>query len=95
MASAESARSDPETLAERLGIPQETVRRHLQRLLDADQCERTGDGYRVPARVLARPPFVQYMLDNQSHLHRLYSGLTDFGVLSEWEREVVALRGAA
>lgn len=83
------------TLAERLGIPQETVRRHLQRLLDADQCERTGDGYRVPARVLARQPFVQYMLDNQSHLHRLYSGLTDFGVLSEWEREVVALRGAA
>lgn len=83
------------TLAVRLGIPQETVRRHLQRLLDADQCERTGYGYRVPARVLARPPFVQYMLDNQSHLHRLYSGLTDFGVLAEWEREVVSLRGAA
>jgi predicted transcriptional regulator len=83
------------TLSERLGIPQETVRRHLQRLLDADRCERREDGYVVPGRVLARPPFVQYMLDNQSHLHRLYVGLADFGVLSEWEREILALRGAA
>ncbi|WP_296600631.1 hypothetical protein [Phenylobacterium sp.] len=85
----------PATLSERLGIPQETVRRHLQRLLDADRCERKEDGYIVPGRVLARPPFVQFMLDNQSHLHRLYTALSDFGVLAEWEREVVALRGAA
>jgi hypothetical protein len=35
------------------------------------------------------------MLDNQSHLHRLYAGLADFSVLSEWEREVLAVRGAA
>jgi hypothetical protein len=35
------------------------------------------------------------MLDNQSHLHRLFAGLADFGVLSEWEREIIALRGAA
>jgi DNA-binding Lrp family transcriptional regulator len=83
------------TLADRLGIPQETVRRHLQHLIDADRCERKEDGYLVPARVLARAPFVQYMLDNQSHLHRLFAGLADFGVLSEWEREILALRGAA
>ena len=83
------------TLARRLGIPQETVRRHIRRLLDADQCERNGDGYVVPARILARPPFVQFMLDNQSHLHRLYAALADFGVLTEWEREIIALRGAA
>jgi DNA-binding transcriptional ArsR family regulator len=82
-------------LADRLGIPQETVRRHLQRLTEADQCERKEDGYLAPARVLARAPFVQYMLDNQSHLHRLFTGLADFGVLSEWEREILALRGAA
>lgn len=82
-------------LSARLGIPQETVRRHLQRLQNADRCERIEDGFRVPARVLARGPFVQFMLDNQSHLHRLFVQLADFGVLSEWEREVVALRGAA
>jgi len=83
------------TLSQRLGIPQETVRRHLNRLAKADQCERVEDGYVVPGRVLARETYVQYYLDNQSHLHRLYSGLADFGVLSEWEREILRLRGAA
>jgi len=82
-------------LAERLGIPQETVRRHLLRLLKDDRCERNEIGYLIPARVLARPPVVRFMQDNQSHLHRLFTGLADFGVLSEWEREVLALRGAA
>ena len=47
------------------------------------------------ARILARPAFVQYMLDNQSHVHRLFASLADFGVVFEWEREVQALRGAA
>ena len=85
----------PTALSARLGIPLETVRRRLQRLVDADQCERMEDGYVVPARILARPPFIQYVLDNRSHVHRLYVGLADFGVLSEWERDVLALRGAA
>jgi predicted transcriptional regulator len=85
----------PTALSQRLGIPTETVRRHLQRLVAADQCERNEDGYVVPARILARPPFVRYMLDNRSHLHRLYAGLADFGVLAEWEREILTLRGAA
>jgi DNA-binding Lrp family transcriptional regulator len=83
------------TLAERLGIPQETVRRHIHRLVESGKCERSGNGCIIPARVLARPPFVQYMLDNQSHLHRLYAALGDFGILAEWERQVLALRGAA
>lgn len=85
----------PAALAERLGIPHETIRRHLQRLMADERCERTRHGYRVPGRVLAREPFVRHMLDNQSHLHRLFVQLADFGVLSEWEREVVPLRGAA
>ncbi|WP_293676879.1 hypothetical protein [uncultured Phenylobacterium sp.] len=82
-------------LSERLGIAQETVRRRLARLLQEDRCERVNDGYIVPSRILAREPFVQFMVDNQSHLHRLFAGLADFGVLSEWEREILALRGAA
>ena len=83
------------TLSARLGIPQETVRRHLNRLIKQDRCERAGEGYLAPSRVLARQPFIQFMMDNQSHLARLYSGLADFSVLSEWEREILALRGAA
>ena len=75
------------TLAGRLGIPSETVRRHLKRMLDADLCERTDDGFIVSSRILARDPFVQYMLDNQTHMHRLFLGLAELGVTSEWERE--------
>lgn len=82
-------------VAQRLGIATETARRHIQRLLDDDRCERKGDGFFVPARVLAREPFVQFMLDNQSHLHRLYSGLADFGVLTEWDHQILSFRGAA
>jgi len=83
------------TLAERLGMAHETIRRHLLSLAADDRCERNEDGYIVPARVLAREPFVRYMVDNQSHLHRLFAQLSDYGVLSEWERQVAALRGAA
>src|SRR5678815_4986971 len=32
------------TLSERLGIPHETVRRRLARLVAADRCERVGEG---------------------------------------------------
>ncbi len=74
-------------LADRLGIPSETVRRHLKRMLDADLCERTDDGFIVTSRILARTRFVQYMLDNQTHMHRLFLGLAELGVISEWERE--------
>lgn len=83
------------TIAQRLGIAPETVRRHLRRLANDDLCERNEDGYVVSARILARPGIVGFMLDNQSHMHRLFASLADFGVLSEWEHEVQALRGAA
>ena len=83
------------SISEQLGIPQETVRRHLIRLVQVDRCERAEDGYLVTSRQLAREPFIQFLMDNQSHLHRLYAGLADFGVLSEWEREILTLRGAA
>lgn len=85
----------PATLAERLGIPHETIRRHLARLLADDRCERNETGYVVTARILARGPFVHYMTDNRSHLQRLFAQLSEYGVLSEWERQVRALRGAA
>lgn len=85
----------PAALSERLGIPPETVRRHLRRLTKSGLVERKEDGFVVPAQVLARPPLIQCMVDNQSHLHRLYAGLAEFGVLAEWEREILALRGAA
>lgn len=83
------------TLAERLGIPQETVRRRLGRLMATGNCEKTPDGYLVPSRALAQDAVIRLMVDNKSHLYRLFGTLAEFGVLSEWESEVTRLRGAA
>jgi hypothetical protein len=83
------------TISERLGIPSETVRRRLGALVKSGRCERIGDGYIVTSRVMARDRLVRFVLDNQSHLHRLYAVLADLGVLAEWEREMQAMRGAA
>jgi DNA-binding Lrp family transcriptional regulator len=84
------------TLAARLGMPQETVRRHLNRLLATDRCVRAPEGYVVPGRVLSRRPFVEYVLANQGNLHRLMSALGEHGVLAAWDHEAQAvLRGAA
>lgn len=83
------------TLSERLGIPPETVRRHLNGLVNADRCERRADGYLIPGRILSRSPFVQYMLESQSHLQKFLAGLAEFGVLSLWDDEADSLRGAA
>lgn len=82
-------------LSQRLGIPQETVRRHIARLVKDDRCDRVAEGYLVPSRVLSRGPFVHYMTANQVNLHRLYVSLAEFGVVSEWESELLRLRGAA
>lgn len=82
-------------LSDRLGIPPETVRRRLNSLVTSGRCERHDDGFLIPGRTLAHRPFVQYMLDSQSHLQRLLSGLEEFGVLSLWNDELEGLRGAA
>ncbi|PZQ63949.1 MAG: hypothetical protein DI570_07075 [Phenylobacterium zucineum] len=85
----------PAEVAQRLGVPPETIRRHLQRLEQSDLCERTENGYVVTARILARPAFIQFMVDNQSHLQRFFGALAEFGVISQWDRQESAVRGAA
>ncbi|ODT89773.1 hypothetical protein [Phenylobacterium sp. SCN 70-31] len=82
-------------LSSRLGVASETVRRRLSRLATEGLCERNGDGYLIPAQVLARENFVRFMTDNQSHLNRLFTALAEFGVLSQWEAEESGVRGAA
>jgi hypothetical protein len=82
-------------LAERLGIPAETVRRHVARLEKRDLCVKTEAGYLVPARALSRPPFLAYMADNQVNLQRLFQSLADYGVVATWDLEERVLRGAA
>ncbi len=83
------------TLCERLGMPQETVRRHLKRLVERDLCERVDDGYVAPGRVLVRAPFSNYMSDNQTHLARMFGGLGELGALALWDAEGARASSAA
>lgn len=81
-------------IARRLGIPHETVRRRLMRLVADDRCERSNDGYWVSSRILANGLLFEVVLTNQANLHRLFAALAESGVLSEWEREVLDWQSA-
>ena len=75
-------------LAHRLGLPPETLRRHMGKLVERGLSRRVGRGYIVPAEALARPNFLAAMADNQLNLARLFGGLAEFGVIARWEREL-------
>ena len=75
-------------VARNLGMPVETVRRRLANLVARNRCERGEAGYWIPSRVLAEGLLVEFALANQGHLHKLFSGLAEFGVLLEWDREL-------
>ncbi|WP_411286659.1 hypothetical protein [Phenylobacterium sp.] len=82
-------------IALRLSMPQETVRRHVNRLVRDEQCVRVDEGYIVPAKVLARGPFVEFMQLSQSHLLRMFTAMAEYGVLADWDRQRPGLQGAA
>jgi hypothetical protein len=76
-------------LSRRLAVPAETLRRHMKRLLDRGLCVRAArGGYIVPVEALARPFFIQAIVDNQANVTRLFAGLAEFGVIARWEREL-------
>ncbi len=83
------------TLSERLGIPQETVRRHVNRLLAEQRCERMEEGYMVTAAILARGAMNRFMLDNQMHLNRMFGSLAEHGVPAAWAHEADTARRTA
>ena len=82
-------------LARRLAMPQETVRRHVNRLVRDERCVRVDDGYIVPAHVLALGPFVEFMQLSQIHQHRMFTAMADYGALADWDRRRPGLQGAA
>jgi hypothetical protein len=83
-------RRTPVTVAQlgaRLGVPGETIRRHVRRLGEAGLCRRTGGGYIVPAEALAQPVVMGFAARNLMNLHRMFASLGEFGVLAAWEAE--------
>jgi DNA-binding Lrp family transcriptional regulator len=75
-------------VARSLGMPAETVRRRLAKLVATNRCERDETGYWVSSQVLAQGALVEFALANQGYLNRFFASLAEYGVLLEWEREL-------
>jgi DNA-binding transcriptional ArsR family regulator len=71
-------------LAERLGLANETVRRHVTRLEAAGALVRRPGGFIAPAAALGRPELQQAIVGNVANLQRLFAALAQLGVLDLW-----------
>jgi hypothetical protein len=67
-------------LAGSLGLPYETTRRHVAKLLGSGQCERVAGGLIVPARVLLSERHTEVLRANLTNLRRLFRALNKAGV---------------
>jgi hypothetical protein len=74
-------------VAARLGLPHETVRRHLAGLIEEDRCVRVREGFVVPAAVLVRANVGAVWAANFRNLHRMFGDLAETGVLALWDAE--------
>ncbi|HYG25775.1 MAG TPA: hypothetical protein VD906_02600 [Caulobacteraceae bacterium] len=63
-----------------LGIPYETTRRYVNKLLSDGYCQRVRRGLVVPGEVLTRPEMVMGLKRNFANLQRLSAGLRRAGV---------------
>jgi hypothetical protein len=73
-------------LARRLGLPNETVRRHIMRLTAAGLTCRVPDGITVGQDILTRPHVHTLVDEHAAAVHRLFAGLAERGVVSAWEQ---------
>ena len=71
------------SLAGSLGLPYETTRRHVGKLLAAGRCQAVKGGVIAPAAVLSGPREEAAMLANLGNLRRLFRGLKKAGVSLE------------
>ena len=67
-------------IAESLGLPYETVRRRVERLLEANACARVRGGVIVPAAFLSTPGAIQAMLSNVGYVREFARDLDGIAV---------------
>lgn len=72
-------------VAQRLGLPQETVRRHAKSLVERGVCARIDGGLIVPARTLGNRHMQSALAGNANNLQRLFAALSRMGVLEVWD----------
>lgn len=68
-------------IGQRLGIPDETVRRHLIALRERGLSVRADTGYVVPGALLASPAFDRLFSENHRNLVRLFGQLAAYDAL--------------
>jgi DNA-binding Lrp family transcriptional regulator len=73
-------------LAERLGLPAETARRHAKGLAERRRCARTRGGYIVTEESLQCPDWRTFFEVNMANVQRLFAALAERGVIAAWER---------
>ncbi|WP_296599302.1 hypothetical protein [Phenylobacterium sp.] len=67
-------------IANGLGLPYETTRRHVEKMIAAGQCARVRGGVIVPTAALTTPRHREFVLANLANLRRLYRNLRRAGV---------------
>lgn len=82
-------------VATELGMPHESARRRLARLVADGRCRAEGAGFVVPAEVLARPGMMDALGRNQAALQRMFAALAELGVLARWDRDADGVEAAA
>lgn len=75
----------PRAIAERLGLPEESVRRTCARLRADGRLETQGDGLIAPARALGAGRIRRFADINSVQLVRMFSRLSELGVLAVWD----------
>ena len=73
-------------LARRLGLPTETVRRHVLQLIEAGLARRAPGGITVAQDILARPHIQSLAEEHAAAVQRLFAGLAERGVVAAWEQ---------
>ncbi len=73
-------------LARRLGLPNETVRRHVMQLTDAGLARRVPAGITVAQDILTRPHIQTLADEHAAAVQRLFAGLAERGVGAAWEQ---------
>lgn len=68
-------------IANSLGVPRETVRRHIHRLVEAGACRRVTGGYIIPEAVLSRPQQQAQLAETFQHLRTFVGALRRADVL--------------
>lgn len=68
-----------------LGIPHETVRRHVAWLAEKGLSQRVPRGYALPPDALGRSPFAELIAGNLIHLSRMFAAFAELGILQAWE----------